>query len=296
MSKLPKISIVTPSFNQGQFLEQTIISVLGQCYEHVEYIIIDGGSTDDSVDVIKRYESKLAYWVSEKDNGFAHAINKGMARITGDLICWINSDDYFLPGAFWKVARTHMSGGLSEVLYYGDCFSFREQGGRAVVNRPPEFDRDLLEVSSYPVQPSSFWTKSIWDASGGSIDEALHFAIDWEFFLRAAKCGRFVKIPEILSGFRFHQEQKTGLGGNKRREELLYIVDKNCGASARACYHFCHDNSSILRSHQNLTRRLQGRRVSNAAEIARLAFPKLWKLPESFTFAQLKAASHMLLW
>src|SRR5688500_9132307 len=125
---LPRITVVTPSYNQGAFLEQTMASVLGQGYENLEYIVMDGGSTDHSVEIIRRHESRLTYWVSEKDGGQAQALNKGFARATGDILCWLNSDDFFLPGVLHEVAGLL---GQGDELIYGDCLSFSDKGTRA---------------------------------------------------------------------------------------------------------------------------------------------------------------------
>jgi len=122
----PKISIVTPSYNQAEFLERTILSVLNQNYPNLEYIIIDGGSTDGSVEIIKKYEKYLSYWVSEKDRGQAHALNKGFEKATGDLVGWQNSDDIYLPGAFRKVAEVYRNNPNYDV-YFGNIYFIDEE-------------------------------------------------------------------------------------------------------------------------------------------------------------------------
>ncbi|MEI9897633.1 MAG: glycosyltransferase [Chthoniobacter sp.] len=200
MTSLPKITVVTPSYNQGAFLEQTILSVLGQLYDNLEYIVIDGGSTDDSAAVIQRYESSLAYWVSEKDRGQSEALNKGFSRATGDILCWLNSDDFLLPGALHEVARQFRE---PVDLIYGNCLSFSDKGTRSIVNRPPQHDRDLLALVDYIVQPSTFWRRSLWEKTG-PLNEAIHYAFDWEWFLRADRIGVLRKADFIFSAYRFH--------------------------------------------------------------------------------------------
>ena len=131
MLATPRISIITPSLNQAEFIEQTISSVLGQGYSNLEYIIIDGGSTDGTVDLIRKYESRLAYWVSEKDGGQSNAINKGLKLATGDIIAYINSDDYYLEGAFERVANAYRERSRRRSLAWtlSDCGSVRREGG-----------------------------------------------------------------------------------------------------------------------------------------------------------------------
>jgi glycosyltransferase involved in cell wall biosynthesis len=221
---LPVISIITPSFNQGKYIEQTILSVLGQGYPALEYIIVDGGSKDESADIIRKYEGQLAWWVSEKDNGQAHAINKGFARATGDILMWLNSDDMLVPGVLSFIATTVSTQG--EGIYYGNCIHFRENqegldawGGDVVrATRIHE-----LEHIDYIVQPSSFWNRSVYEKVG-PLSETLHFGFDWEWFLRAKEHGiKFTPLNKPLSMYRFHDDHKSGTGGRTRQEELLKI-------------------------------------------------------------------------
>ena len=207
---LPRITIVTPSFNQGQYLEQTIRSVLEQNYPNLEYIICDGGSTDNSVEIIKKYEKHLSFWCSEKDRGQSHAINKGFERATGDLYAYINSDDYFLPGAFDRVASAYQDGGKFIVGWS----QYLEPNGDF---RPYPVQRhadpsDWLIKNPIP-QQSSFWASSLWKKLG-PFREDLHYSFDYEYWLRLkfkAGVGPHV-VHQCLAIFRLHQASKTMSG------------------------------------------------------------------------------------
>jgi glycosyltransferase involved in cell wall biosynthesis len=222
---LPRITVVTPSFNQGQFLEETILSVLGQNYQDLEYIIIDGGSSDNSVEIISKYADRLAHWESEPDRGQAHAINKGFARATGEILCWINSDDFFLPNVFNQLPSL-FRGGAAE-LVYGKCLLF--DGGRkwAVIREPPSpFDRELYGAVAFFDQPSTFWSRRLWEETG-MLDETMHYGFDWEWFNRAADLGEFKATSLMVSAYRFHRAQKTGGGDlERRRKEIREIVGR----------------------------------------------------------------------
>lgn len=225
--KFPKITIVTPSFNQGQFLEETILSVLGQNYPNLEYIIIDGGSTDNSVEIIKKYEKHIAYWVSEKDKGQSHAINKGFAMATGDVLGWLNSDDRYKYDALNFIAK-NINTDNSEI-YCGNCIYFHEKNKKFKTNYQSiiSFKSTNLELIDFITQPSSFWTKKVWDTVG-ILREDLHFGFDWEWFLRAKKSNsNFILVDEIFSIYRIHEAHKTGAGGKKRQNELLKIYEIN---------------------------------------------------------------------
>jgi glycosyltransferase involved in cell wall biosynthesis len=222
-----KITVVTPSFNQGQFLEATILSVLGQNYPGLEYIIMDGGSNDDSVSIIKKYGSQLTYWNTEKDNGQSHAINRGFARSTGDILLWLNSDDLLMPNVLAFIADTVRQNG--DGIYFGNCIHFRESPlglhcmGSDVVG---SFNRQALEYTDYIIQPSSFWTRRVYEQVG-PLDESLHFGFDWEWFLRAKKKGiQLSPLQKCLSMYRLHDSHKSGTGGVRRQNELLTIYGK----------------------------------------------------------------------
>jgi glycosyltransferase involved in cell wall biosynthesis len=206
----PKISIVTPSFNQGQFIEETIRSVLLQNYPNLEYIVIDGGSTDASVEVIKRYEPWLSYWISEKDNGQAHAINKGFSRATGDILAYINSDDIYQEGIIAQVARLY----LEAPDKFWVAFSmedFDENGFK--FSRPVSKFHSLytwIYGAEMIPQSSSFWSRQLhMDING--FDETMHYAFDKDFFVRLLIRGyMYETYPEIIgSYFRLHPNSKT---------------------------------------------------------------------------------------
>src|ERR1043165_9504309 len=156
-----KLSIITPSFNQGRFLEETMLSVLNQGYEPLEYIVIDGGSTDDSLDVIRRYEDRLAYWVSEKDRGQPHAINKGLAKATGDVCAFLNSDDVYLPGTF-NAVMTHFEHHPESEWICGDTIMFGAGHETMIVNaKVPVSAAHCLSWAYTAPQPGHFWRTGI---------------------------------------------------------------------------------------------------------------------------------------
>lgn len=221
----PKISIVTPSYNQGQYLEDTILSVLGQRYPNLEYMIYDAESTDNTVEIIKRYETKLAYWVSEKDKGQADAINKGFANSTGEILMWLNSDDILMPNVLQFIADQYKLKG--DGIFYGNCIHFNELPNGEVRCSGSDvrkaFKKIPLELADTIIQPSSFWSKKVW-LENGILDEKFHFGFDWEWFLRAKKNNiTFYSIDKVISLYRFHDEHKTGVGGSERHEELFKI-------------------------------------------------------------------------
>ncbi len=232
--KEPMVSIVVPSFNQGDYIEQTLCSILGQQYPRLELIVIDGGSTDQTLDVIRRYEHAITHFISENDRGQADAINKGFRLAKGDIFAWLNSDDMYMPCA---VARAVQALGSAEKpkLVYGGCLNFREGERRASAYLPPPYDAEKLRHRLYINQPSSFWTRSMWEAAG-ELDETLHYVLDWQWFIRASQVGEFVTVPDHLALYRYHAGHKTGIGGEKRLSEITALVEKYASADWGAAY------------------------------------------------------------
>jgi glycosyltransferase involved in cell wall biosynthesis len=209
----PKISIITPSYNQGTFLEKTIRSVLLQNYPNLEYIIIDGGSTDNSVDIIKKYEAKIHHWVSEKDRGQSDALNKGFERATGTIVAWINSDDYFEKGALINVARAFMNSDADVVN--GNCIMVRSNGS-TYLDKSGEVTlfRLLQHWNLYfcPPQPSIFFKKELLDKVG-RLDVKLNYSMDLELWIRMSIYGKFLYIDQNLSYYVLHDSSKSGSSG-----------------------------------------------------------------------------------
>lgn len=219
-SSLPVISMVTPSFNQAVFLERTLKSILDQNYPALEYIVQDGGSTDDTSIVLDCYRSRLAACVSMKDKGQAHAINLGFAQTSGDIMAWLNSDDLLLPGALNYIARFFSQHPEVDVVY-GHRVLIDENDdeiGRWVL---PPHDKHVLLWADYVPQETLFWRRRVWDKIGGSLDETFRFTLDWDLLLRFQAAGvTMVRLPRFLGAFRVHVAQKTSaqIGGIGKTE------------------------------------------------------------------------------
>jgi glycosyltransferase involved in cell wall biosynthesis len=226
----PRISIVTPSFNQGDYIEKTIRSVLLQGYPNLEYIIIDGGSTDQTVDIIKKYEKWIDFWVSEKDQGQSHAINKGMAKTSGELLGWLNSDDFYLPGALFKFAISYLED-TSVGAIYGQGHIVNESGAIVYTPKLATVTRENLFSWCFGndfMQPSCLFTRKAWQESG-SIDESLNFALDVDYWMRITDKFTFKPITDVLSISLSHPLAKTTSMRDRSHVELALVCMKHGG-------------------------------------------------------------------
>ncbi len=218
----PKISIVTPSYNQGSYLEETIRSVLNQGYPNLEYIVIDGGSTDNSIQVIKRYADRLDYWVSEPDKGQADAINKGFRLSSGQIMGWLNSDDILLPDALPKIASAFKRSPNTQVV----------TGLRKIYDHESRFVRNMfdwlptesaLRLRCSVYQETTYWRRNVWEQVG-ELDASLNYALDFEYWQRILDGGyTFMLIPAYLGGFRIHPSSKGETLNHVRDEELTAL-------------------------------------------------------------------------
>jgi glycosyltransferase involved in cell wall biosynthesis len=206
------ITIVTPSFNQGDYIEETINSVLSQSYPDVEYIVIDGGSKDNTIDIIKKYESGIAYWISEPDNGQSHAINKGLSKMNGQILAYLNSDDVYYKDALEKVARFFNENPNIDVLY-GDI-SLIDKDSKLIKHKyEPPFNLKMAHMIGFGLlipQPSTFWRKTVTDKIG-LFDENNHYTMDQDYWYRASKHFRIKHFPVKLAKFRLHSSSKTNV-------------------------------------------------------------------------------------
>jgi len=226
---LPKISIITPSYNQGKYLEKTILSVLDQGYPNLEYIIIDGGSTDESVEIIRKYQDRLAYWVSEPDRGQSHAINKGFERATGDILAWLNSDDWYVAGALLAVAEAFTSNpDVGAVVGAGEMVD--GEGTLIHHNEPLTITtQTLLDWSdAFFCQPSCFFSQKAWSACG-LLDENFHFAMDLDLWFKIAARFRFDRIEQVLSVSLVHADAKTAVNALEMQIDALLVTLRHGG-------------------------------------------------------------------
>ncbi len=205
---LPKISVITPSFNQAAYIRAAIDSVLSQNYPALEYLVIDGGSTDGSLDILRQYEGSLN-WLSEPDEGQAQAINKGFKKASGEIVAWLNSDDIYLPGALPRVAD-FFSRQPDIDLVYGDYYVIDSQGTVLLKKKEIPFDyRILLYGLDYIGQPATFFRRRVLERIG-YLDERLHYGLDWEYWLRlASRGGKLALLPSYLAAIRWQPAAKT---------------------------------------------------------------------------------------
>ncbi len=225
----PLISVVTPSFNQARFLDATIQSVLSQTYPNLEYILVDGGSTDGSLEIIKKYAHRLAWWTSEKDQGQTDAINKGLAHAKGSILAWLNSDDTYLPGAVASAVQS-LQGDPRLGVVYGDA-NYIDDTGR-VIGRFPAAQTDYRRLRQGYVhipQQAAFFRGDLWHAVG-PLDPSYYFAMDYDLWVRIARQAQVKYVHQTWANFRLHEAGKTLAADDRCWPELLRVHYRDGGS------------------------------------------------------------------
>jgi len=225
---LPKVSIVTPSFNQAPFLEQTLRSVLEQDYPNLEYIVIDGGSTDGSLEIIHKYADRLAYWQSQPDQGQTDAINQGFARASGEILAWLNSDDLLLPGAVSAAVRA-LHEHPEAAMVYGDALLINAEG--KTIGKFPAAQTDYRKLRRGYVhipQQASFFRADLW-RQVGPLDVSFYFAMDYDLWVRLAALAPLVYVPELWAAFRLHGAGKSIAADDRCWPEMLRVHYRDGG-------------------------------------------------------------------
>lgn len=227
----PRITVVTPSYNQGRFIENTIRSVMAQGYPNLEYIIIDGASRDNTLEVIRKYEKRITFWTSEKDEGQAHAINKGFARATGDIFAWLNSDDIYCDGTLRKVAEYWLAHpGCNFLAGDGEIVNSAADKREYYIKVAKYTFKDLLEFhkGKHLAQPSVFFSRQAFRNSGG-VDKSLHIAFDLDLWLRMRLKYELHYMAGCLSKLRHHDDAKTWKDSVRLAQEINLVVNRYVG-------------------------------------------------------------------
>lgn len=231
MSLLPKITIVTPSYNSVKYIERTILSVIEQNYPNLEYIVIDGGSTDGTIDIIKKYEHKLACWISEPDKGMYFAIQKGFEKSTGEIMGWINSDDKHHPRSLFMLAGIFKNQHINWVQ--GIPSVFDKNDAIVYANSRPEVDKLFfyqtrhLSTGKYIQQESTFWRRNLWEKAGSYISTQFKWAGDFELWIRFFKYADLYNVPALLAGFRISDNQISSIHYKEYQTETIAILAQN---------------------------------------------------------------------
>lgn len=246
VTQWPRVGLVTPSFNQGRFIQRTIDSVLGQGYPHIDYIVMDGASTDETLDVLRSYGPRLR-WVSERDRGQTHAINKGLACVNGEILCYLNSDDVLLPGAIEKAAHYFLTRPQCD-LVYGKAQLIDEHDNVLGEYNTADYSFERLLADCCISQPAAFWRKGIADKVG-PFDEALHFSMDYDYWMRVDRAGgRIEHLHDRLACSRMYAETKTLSQRTAVFEETIRVCMKNAGYASLVYYqgfwhYLCYEKS-----------------------------------------------------
>jgi glycosyltransferase involved in cell wall biosynthesis len=221
--KLPLVSVITPSFNQGEFIEETIQSILDQDYPNIEHIVIDGASTDGTVSMLKRYDRRIS-WLSEPDRGQSDAINKGFRRARGDIMTWLGADDVYERNTVAKIVK-HFEEHSDTGMVYGECLYINSMG--QTIGKYPSRDFDIagLLLFGFIPQPTVFMRKSVLDRVG-LVDTDLHFAMDLDLWVRIAMSGRVDFIPAILARYRLHDGTKTVSSSGAFEREGIRVKER----------------------------------------------------------------------
>ena len=236
----PRVSIVTPVLNGRPFIEATILSVLKQGYPNLEYIIIDGGSTDGTIEVIRSYEKQLAFWTTEPDRGMYEAINKGFARASGEVFAWLNGDDMYLPWTLWIIGEifSQLRGRVHWLLGAASYWDIHHRLLATIA--PLSYHRKMIALGAYQShglgciqQESSFWTRTLWDRAGGYLDGRLRLAADFDLWKRFAGSAPLHRVEAVLSGFRVHPLQQSRASEDLYQAEVDRILHREPGGWIR---------------------------------------------------------------
>jgi len=242
-----KFSVIIPSFQQGKYIKQTIDSILSQERNDtsIEVIVIDGGSTDETIEILKSYGDKI-YWISEKDNGQTHAINKGLKIATGEIFSYLNSDDFYFPHTLKKVEKFFLNH-PSAFCVTGDAIIVDENGKeiQGLVRKYKGFLRNLnipflLYITNYIVQPSTFWKREVLTEIG-FFNENKRYTMDYDYWLKIIKKYKIYNIKDPLSAFRIHKSSKGGSQYKKQFEEDYITLKENCNSRILRFFHLIHN-------------------------------------------------------
>lgn len=286
----PLVSIVTPCFNAARFLEETIVSVLSQDYPHIEYAVMDGGSTDGTVEILRRYEGRIR-WCSAPDNGQADAVNRGFAQTQGEIFAFLNADDTYLPGAIAR-AVAGFARHPDAAVVYGDAWHVDERGRRLSEYPVEAFDRTRLSRRCIVCQPAAFMRRDA-VAAVGVLDTTLHFAIDYDLWIRLAAQYPLVKIEAVLANSRLHSEAKTVRLTASAMRETIALLKRHYGyAPYNWIYGYVHQRLSgqpLANSRPRIS-------LASAGPAFALGFGYNWRHPVRYVHDVLSTAREGIAW